>query len=320
MRIAFWGKGARGASCLEKVIEAGFQVVVAVAQAGLERADALSVLADRLDLPVMTTEDPNSESFRKQLAAYAPDISLLAGCGQILSPQTIALPTMMSINLHAGKLPEYRGSSPMNWALMRGDSSFTISVIRVDAGVDTGDILLERTFSIAPRDTIRELHDIANRHFPEMVVEVLHQIALGTLKPKPQQKDAGSYCPLRFPDDGLIIWDLLTAEQVYNRIRALTDPYPCAFSYYRGRKVLLTAARPAEPPYYGSPGRIYKLSGKNGMLVCASDRCLWITEARFADTGEDLLDNICRYDELWSLGQMMRTVAGSSALTKQDSR
>jgi len=307
MRIAFWGKAARGISCLHAVLEAGFQVVVVVVQPGSNGApDPLQTIAEGLNLPVIATHDPNTDLIRTQLAAYAPDISLLAGYGQILSSETIALPTLMSINLHGGKLPEYRGSSPMNWVLIRGENSFTISVIKVDAGVDTGDILLERSFPIAPDDTIRELHAIANANFPEMVVEVLLAIADNRLQPRPQSRTEGAYFPLRFPDDGLIIWDLLTAEQVYNRIRALTDPYPCAFTYYGGRKVLLIAAELTLQPHYGCPGRVYRISSSNRMLVCASDKCLWITAAKFSDSNGDAIIEIKRYDEFLTCGLMLR--------------
>jgi methionyl-tRNA formyltransferase len=202
----------------------------------------------------------------------------------------------MCINLHGGKVPDYRGSSPMNWSLINGEPSFTLSVLRVDPRIDAGEVLSEATFEIGPNTTIRELHEIANRSFPEQLLTTLEQLENGSLRPRPQGT-GGAYYPLRFPEDGLVLWDQLSAEQVHNRIRALTRPYPCAFTFWKRRRVDLIASERIDAEFHGVPGRVYRKTSR-GLLVCAQDRCLRVTEAVLVDSGRPLAEEIPRYDRL----------------------
>lgn len=275
----------------------GFRIDLAVAHPTDAKSweGSFAQAASDAGLPLLQPDDPNDPAFIERLRGYRPDLAILGGYGKILKGPVIAVPRMMFINLHGGRLPAYRGSSPLNWALINGDREFGISIIKVDTGVDTGDLILERTFPIEPSHTIADLHATVNAAFPGMLVEALRGLRDGTLAPRPQPA-GGAYYPLRFAEDGFILWDQLTAEQAHNRIRALTEPYPCAFTHYRGRKVKLLASRPAESPFYGEPGRIYRVTSK-GALVCAADECLWITRAAFED-GSDFLAAAERYAAL----------------------
>lgn len=264
-----------------------------------KRGTATSVAdrAEELGIEVLAPVDPNAADFEESLRALEPEVLVLGGYGKILRRNVIEVPRRLCVNLHGGRVPDYRGSSPMNWSLINGESSFGLSVLRVDPGVDSGEVLLERSFEIGPDDTIRELHAVANEHFPRMLVETLDRLADGTLEPRTQDVSKGGYYPLRFPEDGFVLFDQLTAAQIHGRIRALTRPYPGVFTFHRGRRVNLWASELVEPPFYGEPGRIYRV-GTRGLLVCASDRCLRITEATFHDTGEPLAGAVARYDAL----------------------
>ncbi|MBN1343219.1 MAG: methionyl-tRNA formyltransferase [Phycisphaerae bacterium] len=299
MRFVLWGNGNRGVSCLETLLGAGYRPTLAVAhpQRGKKWYASMAEVAQRNDLSVIAPEDPNAPETIDRLRGEDADLFVLAGYGPILRQPVLDVPKRLTINLHGGRLPEYRGSSPMNWALINGDEFFSLSVIRVDAGVDTGDVLLERTFPIGPDDTIVELHKIANEAFPEMLLEVMREIDADKLRPRKQNPDDARYFPLRFPEDGLVMWDVLTAEEIHNRIRALRPPYPGAFTYYNGRKVILVASELREFEFRGEPGRVYRKTDE-GLLVCAKDRCLWIREALFADDNAPLADTISRYDRL----------------------
>jgi methionyl-tRNA formyltransferase len=254
-------------------------------------------LAEEKGLLTIIPENPNDKDVQKYLRSFDSDLFVLAAYGKILKQDTIDIPKLMCINLHGGRLPEYRGSSPMNWSLINDESCFGLSIIKVDAGVDTGDVLLEKVFDISETDTICDLHAIANEQFPLMLAEAVEQIANETFELQKQNEAKACYYPLRFPDDGLILWDIFTAKQIYNRIRALTEPYPCAFSFYNTKEVKLISAQLFREDFFGEPGRIYrKHHGK--LLVCASDRCLWITEARFKVSEESLYDSIGRYEKL----------------------
>jgi methionyl-tRNA formyltransferase len=184
----------------------------------------------------------------------------------------------------------------MNWALINGEREITLSAIVLDAGVDTGDVLGERTFAVGVDETIADVHAQANAFFPELLVEVLRGLDDGTDRRRQQEEADAAYWPLRLPDDGLLVWDQVTARQAHDRIRALAPPYPGAFTFWRGRRVKLLRSVLEPRVIKGEPGRIYAL-GANGMLVCATDRCLRITSAILEDDGSDLSTVVSRYDE-----------------------
>lgn len=309
MKIIFWGKGKRGLSCLESLIKLNIQISALVVHPEDGDKSGFVDLCRNLKIAIFSPEDPNSDGFADILSTYGPDLFILAGYGKILKQKIIAIPRIMCINLHGGKLPEYRGSSPLNWALINGDKSFSLSIIRLDNGVDTGDILDEQNFPITDDMTINDLHNIANRVFPEMLVKVILMMENNTLAPRKQNIENAGYYPLRFPDDGLIIWDIYTAEQINNRIRALTDPYPGAFTFFNGRKIKLISSKLYNGNYYGEPGRIYLKSPHNGLLVCASDKCLWIDKTSLECGDQSLYDIVKRYDKLTTLREAVAQIS-----------
>lgn len=294
MHITFFGNGNRGLACLEALTGQGYKINCIVVHP--DKRAKWEESAQRLGVDLISPDNPNEKSVREFLSAKNSDVFVLAGYGKILKSEIIALPKKMCVNLHGGKLPQYRGSSPMNWSLINGEEEFTLSIIQVDTGVDTGDVLLDKTYPIAPTDTIRELHAIANRDFPQMLLAVVRMLDEGTVAPRKQVESDARYFPLRFPEDGLIVWDLLSAEEVYNRIRALTEPYPCAYTYYHNKKIKLVAAEKSRIPFFGEAGRIYRKTDK-GLLVCARDQSLWITAAYEDATQKPLSDIAERYQK-----------------------
>jgi len=314
MKIVFWGNGARSEACLDALIKADREVCCVVAHPYDENNPrGIVQLAQSYKLPLIAPQDPNDQETQEYLNRCQADVFVLGGYGKIIKNNIIQIPKLNCINLHGGKLPECRGSSPLNWALINGWDCFSISIIEVDRGVDTGPVLKDKTFSITSEDTIIDLHKIANSEFPLLLLEVLNDISKGTVQKQIQDNSKAAYYPLRFSDDGFILWDSLTATEVANRVRALTEPYPCAFTVWEGRKVKICKTTFPNVPFYGEPGRIYKISSKNGILVCASDQALWIKEAIFEDTGEFVINHISRYDQFptmrgWVLSQSLNKV------------
>lgn len=299
MKIVFFGNGPRAIACLEKMLYDGYVISLAIAHPQEEspREGSFASFATDHGIQVIAPEDPNSKEVLADVAFLKPDVAVLAGYGKILQQPLINIFRLMPINMHAGKLPERRGGAPLNWALLEGSDSFTVSIHQLVSGIDAGPILCERHFAIGPEDTIADLHTVANKHYPEMIVQTLRKFSDGTLKPKKQTAVGAAYYPRRFPDDGLIFWDTLTAQGIHNRIRALTVPYPCAYTYYKGSKILLVASALCTQPYYGDPGRIYQINGEE-ILVCAKDKCLWIKAAHCQKTGKPLSAFVSRYDRL----------------------
>lgn len=319
MRILFAGNRRRGVECLGALLRAGHDVVGVLAHpcVGVPGPDTVAGTARAAGLSVLQPADVNARDVVETLRAWKAEVSVLAGYGPIVSQTFIDLALRGCINLHGGRLPQYRGSSPMNWALINGDLEVTLSIIQVDVGVDTGDVLLDRTLPVGVNDTIADVQDRADRLFPEMLLAVLSGLEAGTLVPRRQDSAQAVYYPLRFPDDGLVLWDRLTAAQIHNRIRALTDPYPGAFTFLRGRRVKLLRSELAARTVRGEPGRVYANRG-DGLLVCATDRCLWIRRAVFEDDQRDVVGAVSRYEQLATLGAAAAAVLGQTPLCSSD--
>ena len=308
MNLIFFGNGNRGVDCLKFLKSRNYDISLVVAHPGNEHQwyESVEKVATDLGISAIQPKNPNRNEVIKILESFDADVYVLAGYGKILEEKVIQLPKAMVINLHAGKLPQYRGSSPMNWALINGEKHFSLSIISVDPGIDTGDILKESTFPIKSADTIMDLHSVANKKFPKMLSEVLNEIDDGTFIKKKQDETDANYYPLRFPGDGLITWDMQRAGEIHNKIRALTIPYPCAFTFLERRKVNLISSSLDDSNFRGEPGRIYRRESR-GLLVCASDKCLWITEAVFSDDNGSVIRNVGKYESFRTVSQSILT-------------
>ncbi len=300
MKIIFAGNGIRGIACLD-AIKNKYNIVGVIGHK--TQKNELISQAEKFGFATFQPSNINSSNFVNKIKALKADICILAGYGQIVKNNFLSITKYGCINLHAGKLPQYRGSSPMNWALINGDNEYSISIIKVDEGVDTGPVLAEKTFSISTKDTILDLHNNANIYFPKILLNVLSNIVKNKLKPLNQNESNSSYYPLRFPEDGIVFFDQFSAEEIHNRIRALTDPYPGVLCYFKDRKIKILSSQLTQRPFFGEPGRIYRVS-KKGLLVCAKDRCLWLTKVIDIKTGKDLSIKIKRYDSIATIKGM----------------
>lgn len=297
MKIIFFGNGKRAFLCLEFLLKNKIEITyVVTTEDELERKPSIIDLSKNNNLKYLITNTPNDEKTKLILKNNNPDLFVLGGYSKILKEDILDIPKIFSINLHGGELPKYRGSSPLNWALINGESEFSISIIKVDTGVDTGDIIEQLKFKINQNDNIEDLHKKANKGFKKLLLKVINQINEKSYNLIPQKNENSSYFPLRFEEDGFILFDQFNATQVHNRIRALTTPYPCAFSFYNSKKIFFEKSELSNITFYGEPGRIYKKNQK-GILVCCKDKSLWITKARF-ENGKDAINELKRYEKL----------------------
>ena len=303
MRILFAGNKERGISCLNAIIT-NYNVVGVIGHKKTGKKNKFINKAKKMGLEIFQPNDVNDQNFLKEIKSLKPDVIILAGYGPIVKNKFIKIPKYGCINLHGGKLPNYRGSSPMNWALINGEKEFTITIIQVDLGIDTGSVLVEKAFPIKETDTIADLHNIANNNFPQLLMNVINQIENKALKAKSQSSKLSSYYPLRFPEDGLIFFDQLNAEEINNRVRALASPYPAVSSYYNNKKVKILKSKLTKTPFYGEPGRIYRISQKKGILVCARDRCLWLNKIVDYNTGANCINIISRYNKMATIKEV----------------
>lgn len=278
MRILYLGNNVRGVRCLDRLVAEGFAVCgVVVHHWAREEPSETSVklCAVRHKLLLLDPRNINDPEAVNTLTALKPDIFVMSGYTQILRPQILSIPPRGTVNLHGGKLPQYRGASPINWQIINGERRAACTILYADEGIDTGDIITEEEYEITPEDTATAILAKTLEIFPGLLVKALRGIEDGTAARRPQDRAAGSYYAKRYPRDGRIRWDLMTAEQVNNLCRALTPPYPGAFSILNGRKVVIWKTRLLDEPVKGVPGRI-ALKRPDGVIVIARDRGLLV--------------------------------------------
>jgi len=215
-------------------------------------------------IPVFQPEKirtPESEKFLRQAH---PEAIVIIAYGQIIPARLLEIPRLGWVNLHASLLPRYRGAAPIQWAIANGETVTGVTSMRIDAGMDTGDILLQRETSIGWKETTPELAGRLALLGAPLIVHTLRGLRDGTLGPKPQEHSARTMAPLLKKEDGVIRWQQ-PAEVVYNRMRGFT-PWPGAYSFFRGITCHL-AGEPVSNASSDTPGQI-RYDGKELWVAC----------------------------------------------------
>lgn len=284
--IVIYLNGERGLATLEGIVADGHGVLRAVVPAKLEGSD-IAERAGATGAVVEAVADVNDPEFVSALSALKPQLGLIAGYSTIFKTPLIETPARGTINLHAGRLPQYRGGSPLNWQIINGEKTAGISIIRIDEGIDTGPVLAKAEFPIEATDTIADLHGKANRLFPELVLGVVRSMDDGTLTETPQDEAEAHYWRQRKPADGRIDWQGMTARQVHDLVRAVTRPYPGAFTEWDGKQVRVFGTELAENGFDGEPGCVSRSEG--GPAVACSEGAVLFTDFDIdGDSGADL--------------------------------
>jgi methionyl-tRNA formyltransferase len=212
---------------------------------GLELAlSPIKQCALKLRLPVVQPDTiKNNEEFREQLSRMKPDAIIVVGYGRILPKWMIDLPRLGNINLHASLLPKYRGAAPIQWAIARGESVTGVTTMRIDLGLDTGDLLLQEEIAISPNDTAETLAPRLATVGADLMVETLRGLQAGTVQGRPQDETNATLAPILKKEDGRIDFHR-SAEEVYDRMRGF-QPWPGAFTSFRGKNLHVWLAKPA---------------------------------------------------------------------------
>jgi methionyl-tRNA formyltransferase len=184
-------------------------------------------------VPVHQPEKIRAPEMQATLEAIAPDCIVIIAYGQIIPARLLPIARHGWINLHASLLPKYRGAAPINWAIVNGETVSGITTMRIDAGMDTGEMLLQHQMPIGANETAPELAARMSEAGAPLMLETLRGIAAGTLSGQPQDSSAATYAPMMKKEDGRIDWSL-RAQEIYNRMRGFA-PWPGAFSILRGK-------------------------------------------------------------------------------------
>jgi methionyl-tRNA formyltransferase len=251
MDLVFAGTPQFAVPTLEKLVEAGFSVKLVVTQPdrpsgrGMEPAPSpVKRSAVAFKLPIIQPDKiKNNQEFRRQLEATAPEAIIVVGYGRIIPPWMIDLPPLGNINLHASLLPKYRGAAPVQWAIAMGESITGVTTMRIDAGLDTGDILQQSEERIRPEDTAATLAPRLAQTGAELIITTLAGLKNGSITPRPQGEAHASLAPILKREDGLVDFSR-TATDAWNRMRGF-HPWPGAFSRFRGKVLQLHSGTPA---------------------------------------------------------------------------
>jgi methionyl-tRNA formyltransferase len=283
MRLVFCGTPRFAVPTLEKLATGGFEVRLVVTQPDKPRGRGLELApspvksrALELGLPVVQPDKiKNSEEFRAQLAALRPEAIVVVGYGRIIPQWMIELPPLGNINLHASLLPKYRGAAPIQWTIAMGETVTGVTTMRIDAGLDTGDILLQKEIPISPQDTAETLAPRLAEVGADLMVETLRGLKAGAIQPRPQDHSQATVAPILKREDGMIDFQR-SAEDIINRLRGF-QPWPGAFTAFRGKQLRVWAARPAAASL--APGEI-KIEGDRLLVGCGEGSALELLEVQ----------------------------------------
>lgn len=279
--LIFCGTPRFAVPSLEKLVESGHRVHLVVTQPDRPKGRGLALIASpvkqsalKLDLPITQPDRIKSnEEFRVQLAAIKPDAIIVVGYGRIIPQWMLELPRLGNINLHASLLPKYRGAAPIQWAIASGETITGNTTMRIDAGLDTGDILLQQELAIAPEDTSETLAPRLADAGASLMLETLSALQTGTIQPRKQDDAQATLAPILKKEDGKIDFSR-SAREIYNRLRGF-QPWPGIYTKFRGKNLQILNARPATEPV--PPGELN--AGVDRLLIgCANKTSLEVLE------------------------------------------
>jgi methionyl-tRNA formyltransferase len=243
LHLVFCGTPRFAVPTLDSLIEAGFHIQLVVTQPDRPKGRGLELVASpvkqralELRLPIVQPETiKKNDAFRDQLTALKPDAIIVVGYGRIIPQWMLDLPPHGNINLHASLLPKYRGAAPIQWAIAQSETVTGVTTMRIDAGLDTGDILLQEEIPIAADDTAETLAPKLAAIGAKLTVTTLRGLQAGTIHPHPQDQSQATLAPILKKEDGLIDFSR-PAPEILNRMRGF-QPWPGAYTTFRGKKL-----------------------------------------------------------------------------------
>jgi methionyl-tRNA formyltransferase len=252
LNLIFCGTPRFAVPTLEKLITSGFAVSLVVTQPDRPRGRGLAlapspVKARAVELGLSITQPDkikNNPEFQSLLSSLSPEAIIVVGYGRMIPQWMLDLPQLGNINLHASLLPKYRGAAPIQWAIARGESVTGVTTMHIDSGLDTGDILLQKEVTIAPEDNAETLSPRLAALGAALMVETLHGLQTGDVHPSPQHNATATLAPILTREDGRIDFHR-SAYEICNRLRGF-QPWPGAFTTFRGRNLQICAAKPMQ--------------------------------------------------------------------------
>jgi len=281
LRTVFMGTPDFSVPCLQGLMEAA-DVIAVVTQPDKPRGRGQKLLPSPVKafalekgLPVYQPVKIKTPEFEQILADMKPDLMVVVAFGQILSQRILDIPPYGCVNVHASLLPRYRGAAPIHWSIINGEAKTGVTTMFMDAGLDTGDMLLKTEVEIGPEMITEELHDALSAAGAELLVRTVEQIAAGTIRREKQPEGISNYAPLLTKETGHIDWNSSAAE-IHNLVRGLNS-WPGAYTFLDGQKFKLWRTRVTGEAAAGAAGEVTAIT-RDGFLVATGSGSLEILE------------------------------------------
>jgi methionyl-tRNA formyltransferase len=283
-RLIFMGTPDFALPSLKALMESGEEVIAVYTQPDRPKGrgrklppSPIKEAALSFHLPVFQPVSFKESSAIDQLAEQKPDLLIVVAYGLILPQRALDIPFWGAVNVHASLLPKYRGATPIQRAIINGEKETGVTTMRLDAGMDTGDILLVAPELILETDTAQSLHDRLSVLGGRLLLQTLELLRQGTLIPRPQDPSKASYAPPLKKGEGEIRWNL-SALEIDRWIRGVS-PWPGAFTFFQGKRLIIHKARPEYPETTGAPGTVISLE-QGGIRIQTGQGLLTIFEAQ----------------------------------------
>lgn len=298
-RVLFLGSKRLGIRLLEEMYKIDQESIIGIITID-DRKDSRNVFNDlsnfsyRNNIDFRVSENRlNSEQLIRQ---FEPQLCIIAGWYWLISNETLKSIPYGSIGFHNSLLPKYRGGSPLVWTMINGDKIAGVSLFSLTNGLDEGDIWAQKSVKIKHTDYISDVLNKLEGKAVSILRENYLNILNNCLKPFPQNPKDATFCAQRYPNDGMIDWEK-SANEIYNFIRAQSEPYPGAFTFLGKKKLTIWRAQLEESIYYGTPGQVARIND-NGVYVICGDNKPIILEVVQLDLKKELANRIIKSNKI----------------------
>ena len=283
-RILFFGYSEVGYACLSLLIERGDNVVALITHEDNPSEKIWfktpAVAAKEKGIPVLTPESVNTPEWREKIAALKPDLILSVYYRHMIGTKILALPPLGAWNMHGSLLPKYRGRAPINWAVLHGESRIGMTLHRMVKSADAGAVVDQEGVEIGPRDTAEQAFRKVLPCARTVLARQIGALLAGTARETPQDEAQANYFSGRKPEDGRIVW-AQTSVQIFNLIRAVTDPYPGAFADVGAARLMVWWAETDSPPTRGRRGAPGEVLSVAPLVIATADGALELTKTEW---------------------------------------
>jgi methionyl-tRNA formyltransferase len=285
LRLVFMGTPDFAVPCLDMLVKEGYEVAAVVTQPDRPKGrgqklaySPVKEAALAYQLPVLQPKNIKDDDFHDQIVSLSPDVIIVVAFGQFLPKKILDLPSHGCINVHASLLPKYRGSAPIHWSIINGETITGITTMFMDVGMDTGDMLIKADLPISPDDTTGSLHDKLKNLGATVLFDTLNQLSTGTALRQPQNDAEATYARMLSRDTERIDWHQ-PAVDIHNLVRGL-NPWPVAYCRLQNKSLKIWQTKVYNSSQACSePGRIVKIT-KEGLVVETGKGTLEVLEVQ----------------------------------------